>query len=147
MGDPASLTVDPSPVSLEPGEALAFAARGQQALGGRPETLAWSVRESGGGTVDAAGNYMTPEAEGTFHVVATSTADARRKATVTVDVRWRGIRVRIAPSVTSLTTGASATFTAVVRGTRSGQSTAVTWSVQEGASGGTIDASGQLHRT
>ena len=82
MGDPAYLTVDPSPVSLEPGEALAFAARGQQAISGRPETIAWSVQESGGGTVDAAGNYMTPEAEGTFHVLAASTSDARRTATV-----------------------------------------------------------------
>ncbi len=143
MGDPASLTVEPSPVTLEPGEALAFAARGQPALGGRLEPLAWSVQESGGGTVDAAGNYMTPEAEGTFHVVAASTVDARRKATVTVDVRWRGIRVRIVPSVASLSTGAEATFFAYVRGTRSGQSTAVTWSVQEGASGGTIDSSGR----
>ncbi len=48
--------------------------------------------------MDAAGNYMTPDAEGTFHVVAASTADARRKATVTVEVRRRGIRVRITPS-------------------------------------------------
>src|SRR5262245_28825539 len=141
VGDPASLTVDPSPVSLEPGEALAFAARGHVASGGRLEPLAWSVQESGGGTVDAAGNYMTPNAEGTFHVVAASTVDARRKASVTVDVRWRGIRVRIAPSVTSLSTGASTNFYAYVRGTRSGQSTAVSWSVQEGASGGTISTS------
>jgi len=138
-----ALTVDPSPVSLEPGEALAFAATGHEALAGRPETLAWSVQESGGGTVDATGNYMTPETEGTFHVVAASTADARKKATVTVQVRRRGIRVRITPSVATLSTGDSTTFTALVRGTRSRQSTAVKWSVPEGASGGTIDTSGR----
>src|SRR5260370_41154611 len=36
----------------------------------------------------------------------------------------------------------SFTFTATVRGTRAGQPTALTWSVQEGASGGTVDSSG-----
>src|SRR5678815_2244337 len=111
VGNPAALTVDPSPVSLEPGEALAFAATGQEALAGRPETLAWSVQESGGGT-----------------------ADARKKATVTVQVRRRGIRVRITPSVATLSTGDSTTFTALVRGTRSRQSTAVKGTVPVGAS-------------
>ncbi|HEY1908960.1 MAG TPA: hypothetical protein VGG91_23155, partial [Myxococcaceae bacterium] len=107
-----------------------------------PEALTWAVQESGGGTVDVAGNYTTPDAEGTFHVVASSTTDARRKATATVHVKWRGIRVRIAPSASSVSTGQSATFTASVRGTRHWQSTAVTWSIQEGKSGGSIDASG-----
>ena len=142
MGDPANLSVDPSPVSLEPGEALAFSAKGPEASTASPERLGWSVQESGGGTVDAAGNYMTPDAEGTFHVLAASTSDSRWKATVPIQVRWRGIRVRIAPSATTLSTGDSTTFTAVVRGTRRWQSTAVTWSVQEGAKGGSIDASG-----
>ena len=102
VGDPAAVTVDPSPVSLEPGEALAFAAAGQEALAGRHGAFAWSVQESGGGSVDAAGNYMTPDAEGTFHVVAASTADARKKATVSVEVRRRGLRVRIRPSIVNL---------------------------------------------
>ena len=143
------MTVNPSPVSLEPGESLAFTATGQeafsgeQARSGQPEAFAWSVQESGGGTVDAAGNYMTPETEGTYHVVAASTADARKKALAPVEVRRRGIRVRIAPRFVTLSTGASATFTALVRGTRSGQSTAVTWSVQEGPGGGAVDDSGQ----
>ena len=92
--------------------------------------------------MDAAGDYMTPDAEGTFHVLAASTSDSRWKATVPIQVRWRGIRVRIAPSATTLSTGDSTTFTAVVRGTRRWQSTAVTWAVEEGAKGGSIDASG-----
>src|SRR5262249_38746480 len=143
VGDSPDMAIAPSPVSLEPGEALAFAATGPEAATGQPEAVRWTVEESGGGTVDAAGNYAPPDAEGTFHVVASSTAAASRKAAVTVDVRRRGIRVRIAPSVASLSTGDSATFTAIVRGTRPGQSTAVTWSIQEGTDGGTIDASGR----
>ena len=142
MGSSADLVVSPSPVSLEPGEALAFDATGNGTAGNPSGSLTWSVEESDGGTVDAAGNYTAPETEGTFHVVAASTSDARRRTTATVEVRRRGIRVRITPSATSLSTGDSTTFTALVRGTRAGQSTAVNWSVQEGASGGAIDASG-----
>ena len=142
VGDPANASIAPSPVALEPGESLAFATTGLATLAGRAEDLTWAVQESGGGTVDAAGNYTTPDAEGTFHVVASSTTDSRRRATGTIHVKWRGIRVRIAPSTTSLSTGDSTTFTAIVRGTRPWQSTAVTWSVQEGDKGGAIDASG-----
>ncbi|MGZ6035588.1 MAG: hypothetical protein ACXWLG_09105, partial [Myxococcaceae bacterium] len=141
MGTSPSLGVAPSPVALEPGEALAFATTGKAGTAA-PEAFTWSVEESGGGTVDRAGNYTAPQTEGTFHVVAASTADARQKATVTIWVKRRGIRVRITPSTTSMSTGDSATFSALVRGTQSGQSTAVTWSVQEGASGGSIDTSG-----
>ena len=141
VGSSPGLSVAPSPVDLEPGEALAFATTGKAATGAS-EAFTWSVEESGGGTVDAAGNYTAPRTEGTFHVVVASTADVRQKATVTIWVKWRGIRVRITPSTTSMSTGDSATFSALVRGTQPGQSTAVTWSVQEGASGGSIDSSG-----
>jgi acyl-coenzyme A thioesterase PaaI-like protein len=133
--------VAPSPVSLEPGEALGFAASGS-AASSQPGDLRWTVEESGGGTVDAVGNYMTPDAEGSFHVLASSSSDARGKAQAPVQVRWRGIRVRVTPRDTTLSTGQSATFSAIVRGTRRSQSTAVTWSIQEGAKGGSIDASG-----
>jgi acyl-coenzyme A thioesterase PaaI-like protein len=142
VGSTPNLGIAPSPVSLEPGEALAFAPQGQEASANRSDALTWSVAESGGGTVDSSGNYTAPQAEGAFHVVASSTTTSPHRATASVEVRRRGIRVRIVPSTASLATGDSATFTAVVRGTRPGQSTDVTWSVQEGPSGGTIDASG-----
>lgn len=47
-----------------------------------------------------------------------------------------GANVSVAP-------GASFSFTASVSGADAGQSTAVTWAVDEGASGGTIDSSGK----
>ncbi len=136
------MTIAPSPVSLEPGEALAFGASGQGTRAGRPGPFTWSVQESGGGTVDGSGSYRTPQKEGTFHVLAASSTDTLLRASVSVNVWRRGIRVRIAPLAVSLSTGQSATFTALVRGTQTGQSTAVAWSVQEGAAGGTIDEAG-----
>ena len=143
VGSAADMTVAPSPISLEPGEAVALAAQRQADTGTRSQALTWSVQETGGGTVDSSGNYTAPQTEGTFHVVASSMTHTRLTATGTVEVRKRGIRVRIVPSTTSLTTGGSTTFLAIVRGTHAGQSTSVTWSVQEGASGGTIDTSGK----
>lgn len=97
VGSSPNLSVAPSPVSLEPGEALAFAATGKPDTPNPTAALRWSVAESGGGTVDASGDYTTPQDEGTFHVVAASTTDAAQKAAVTVSVRRRGIRVRSFP--------------------------------------------------
>ncbi len=60
VGSSANLSLAPSPVSLEPGEALAFAATGEASTVHPSGDLTWSVEESGGGTVDASGNYTAP---------------------------------------------------------------------------------------
>ena len=49
--------------------------------------------------------------------------------------------VSISPGTGSTTVGGTLTFTATVSGTGAGQSTAVTWSLQE-SGGGTVDGSG-----
>jgi hypothetical protein len=46
----------------------------------------WSVAEAGGGSISAAGVYTAPAVTGTFHVVATSVADATASATAAVTV-------------------------------------------------------------
>src|SRR5262245_45582908 len=53
-----------------------------------------------------------------------------------------GVVVSVSPKSASLLVGASTSYTATVTGTTSGQSTAVTWSVQE-SGGGTVDGSGR----
>src|SRR5215470_8615135 len=52
-----------------------------------------------------------------------------------------GVVVSVSPKSASVLVGASASFTATVSGTTGGQSTLVTWSVQE-SGGGTVDGSG-----
>ncbi len=108
---------------------------------GQSTAVTWSVQESGGGTVDGSGHYTAPSSGGTFHVVATSVANPSKSATATVTVSQPVISVTISPQVASTTTGGALTFTATVSGTGAGQSTAVTWSVQE-SGGGTVDGSG-----
>lgn len=46
----------------------------------------WKVSEANGGTIDASGLYVAPDAPGTFHVVATSSKDSSASATATVTV-------------------------------------------------------------
>jgi hypothetical protein len=53
------------------------------------------------------------------------------------------VTVSISPATVAIPPGNSFTFTATVTGTSSDQSTAVTWSVQEGAAGGSVDGTGR----
>jgi hypothetical protein len=46
----------------------------------------WAVQETGGGTVDANGKYVSPVTPGVYHVIATSKADAKVTATATITV-------------------------------------------------------------
>ncbi len=53
------------------------------------------------------------------------------------------ITVSVSPASVSVSPGGTASFSATVSGTSAGQSTAVTWSVQEGSGGGSVDAGGR----
>jgi hypothetical protein len=67
--------------------------------------VTWSVQESFGGTIDSTGLYTAPrDAEGTFHVVATSKADltAVGMAAAVVPVP----QVTISPATVTLAPGA-----------------------------------------
>ena len=94
--------------------------------------------------MDTSGNYTASANPGTAHVVATSVADSAKTASATVSVTATpAIAVSISPTTTSILAGAVTTFSATVTGAGGGQSTEVTWSVEEGAAGGNVDASGR----
>lgn len=49
--------------------------------------VTWAIREGAmGGTIDESGLYSAPDSSGTFHVVATSSADASKSDSATVSV-------------------------------------------------------------
>ena len=135
-----AVSVSPGTATIRVGGTAAFTATVTGTTAGQSTAVTWSVQESGGGTVNSSGQYTAPGTPGTFHVVATSVADTSKKATATVTVT-PNIAVSISPPTASTTTGGTVTFTATVTGTTAGQSTAVTWSVQE-AGGGTLNGSG-----
>ncbi|HET9697978.1 MAG TPA: kelch repeat-containing protein [Terriglobales bacterium] len=101
--------------------------------------VTWSVQEgAAGGTITPAGLYTAPNAAGTYHVVATNSADSRSTGSATVTVPAVGLTLG-----NSVNVGAGATAQlnnlVMISGT---VNTGVTWSLQEGAAGGTITPAG-----
>lgn len=95
--------------------------------------VAWSTTD---GSVTASGLFTAPELATTAYVTATSLADPSKTATARVTIV---APVVVSPGVLSLGPGAIQVFTATVVATGD---TAMTWSIQEGAAGGTITADG-----
>jgi hypothetical protein len=129
-----SMYVLPFEVSLGEGQTAAFAANVQ---GTNNTGVTWAVQEGAtGGLITGQGVYTAPQALGTFHVVATSQADSRFSATAKVDVV--PIAVTVSPQTDTLGPLGLRTFSASVTGTNQ----AVSWSVLEGTSGGSVTQEG-----
>jgi len=139
-----AVSISPGTASVLAGGATTFTATVTGAGGGQSPEVTWSVQEgASGGSVDASGRYTAPGTPGTFHVVAASVADGTKSASATVTVTAApNVTVSISPSSASTQAGGTVSFTASVTGTSGGQSTAVSWLVQEGAAGGTVNGSG-----
>ena len=81
-----TVAISPAGVSLWTGGTQAF----QATVTGTPNTaVTWSVVEASGGSISASGLYTAPGGAGSFHVKATSGADASKwaQALVTVSVQ------------------------------------------------------------
>ncbi|WP_248358158.1 right-handed parallel beta-helix repeat-containing protein [Anaeromyxobacter oryzae] len=136
------VAVSPTAATVDENTQLQLAAT---VSGTGDSTVIWSVQEGAtGGTVDATGKYTAPGATGTYHVVATSHADPTKSATSAVSVTAApapapAVAVAVTPATASVLTGATVQLAAAVTGSTD---TAVTWSVQEGAAGGIVSASG-----
>ncbi len=150
-----AVSIVPNPTNLSTGATLQFTAT---VTGSANTAVTWTVQEgSAGGAVSASGLYTAPATAGTFHVVATSVADTTKSATGTLTVTAPtptptptptsvptptpvpAVAVSVTPTSASVTTGATRQFTASVNGS---SNISVTWSVQEGAAGGTVNSSG-----
>ncbi len=78
-----AVTISPPKATLFAGETQVFVAT---VIGGVDKTVTWSVDEEDGGTVTNQGLYTAPKIQGLYHVTATSTADAQKRAVATVTV-------------------------------------------------------------
>ncbi|HEX7553230.1 MAG TPA: hypothetical protein VF378_06725 [Geothrix sp.] len=130
----APVVITPSEATLAPLATQIFTA----VLPATGDTnVTWTITEgAAGGSIDATGLYTAPATEGVFHVIATSVADPTKSATALVTVV---APVAVLPNPANISVNTTQQFTATVRAT---SSTSVTWSVLEGAIGGTIDATG-----
>ncbi len=130
-----SIAISPKTASVAFGGNQAFSTT---VTGTSDTAVTWSVQEgAAGGTITNSGVYTAPAMAGTYHVVATSVASSSSSATAVVTVT--PVVVAISPATASLVPDGSQTFTATVTGAAN---TAVTWSVKEGAAGGTITNAG-----
>jgi hypothetical protein len=78
------LSVTPASAEVAVNGAAHFQA---QLDGSNTTAVTWSLSETqNAGTVASSGHYTAPASAGTFHVVATSTADTTKKASATVTV-------------------------------------------------------------
>src|SRR5204863_2850551 len=137
VANPIAVSISPKPVSTVVGAQVTFTGTVTGGFSGQSTAVTWSVTEAGGGSVTSAGVYTAPGTTGTYHVVATSVADNTKSDTVTITVSTSTIAVAVSPSTANVLTGGTQTFTATVSNSQGGQSTAVTWSVQQ-ASGGSV---------
>ena len=136
IAEKPAIEISPDDLTLDQGATRQFTAT---VTGMSNTDVAWSVQEgNSGGAVTSTGLYQAPAAGGTFHVVATSQADTSLTATVTVTVNM--ISVIIVPRTASVVHGGTRTFSATVLGTQFDKS--VSWSVQEGAAGGSVTSDG-----
>jgi hypothetical protein len=137
-GPAAAVTVTPGSTYLAPGASYTFQAT---VSGPADKSVTWSVAEgAAGGTVTTVGVYTAPATNGTYHVVATSVANATKSGSASVVVSSVPVVVvSMSPHTKSIPLGGNATFTAIVTGS---SDTAVSWSVLEGAAGGSVTSAG-----
>jgi hypothetical protein len=141
-----AVTISPVTATLASGGTQQFTA---SVTGTTDGTVTWSIQEgAAGGTISSGGLYTAPASAGTYHVVATSNADHGKTAISVVTVTAPPppppsppppVSVALSPGSGSVDACRTLQFTATVTGA---SDTSVTWAVQEGASAGTIDASG-----
>jgi sugar lactone lactonase YvrE len=93
-----TLVVSPASATVTVGKKLQLGAIDKSGI-------SWSVREAGGGAVDATGLYTAPATPGTFHVVATSADDSKKWASAAITVVPAPAKPAITTSAPRITAG------------------------------------------
>jgi RHS repeat-associated protein len=132
------VVVSPARSVIDSGQQEPFTAvvEGQNGEPHPNQAVTWSISGPASAAIAANGLFTAPAVPGVYIVTATSVADATQSGAATVTV---GEDLMILPSSASLAPGASQTFAAQVSGVTT---PAVTWSVEEGAAGGSISPAG-----
>jgi hypothetical protein len=134
-----AVSITPLTITLDQQEQRQFTAA---VTGTSNPAVTWSVQEgTTGGAINATtGLYTAPNRSGTFHVVAALQADSTRRATAEVTIRT--VSISVTPPTVTLDQGAQRQFSAEVLGAAN---RTVAWSIEEGATGGAINATTGLY--
>jgi uncharacterized protein YjdB len=134
---PVSVTIAPRTPSVTVGGTITFTATVANATDTR---VTWSVLGTACGSITAAGVYTPPAAAATCSVRGTSVADPSKSDTATVTVTAPlPVVVTVSPSPGAVDACKTLQLTATVTNTTN---RSVTWSIQEGAAGGSVSTSG-----
>ena len=136
-----SLAVTPPTATVSEGGSITYISTVKGAVN---TAVTWSVQEgTAGGVITSSGVYTAPNTLGTYHVVATSVADATASASAVVSIQppvtSPPVSIAITPPAATIAQGESLAFSATVTGLAN---TAVRWSIQEGTTRGSITSSG-----
>lgn len=134
---PVTVAISPRTPTVAAAGSVSFTATVANAGGG----VTWSVLDAGCGTITSAGVYTAPGAAASCRVRAASASTPSATDTVTVAVSAPPPVVAVTVSPSSGAVNACQTLTLVATVTGSTDK-AVTWSVQEGAAGGSITSGG-----
>ena len=130
-----AVEVTPANTTIGPGTTQTFTAN---VLGSVDHVVNWSIQEgAAGGTISSAGLYNAPPVLGTYHIIATSDADATKNAVATTTIA--SISVSVIPPKDTLGPSGERRFTAVLTAS---SAAGVVWSLFEGAGAGLLDQFG-----
>lgn len=130
-----SVTVEPALATVNPGGTVGFSALVDGTVDSR---VTWSLLSSGGGNISPQGTYTAPSSPGQYTVAAVIDAYPGEVGTATVTV-VPGATVVVSPAEDFVAPGGTLTLSGVAVGPVDPR---VSWSVDEGATGGSVDASG-----
>jgi hypothetical protein len=132
--EPVAVSISPPTANVIQGGTQSFTAKVTNTSN---SAVNWTVQEGAGGSITSMGVYTAPNKGGSFHVIATSQADTSKSSTAIATVP--PVAVSLNQTDVTIDVGNQFTFIANVTGT---VNTAVSWAIQEGASGGSITSSG-----
>ncbi len=130
--NPVTITITPTVAYIQPGGTAPFV--GHPSTGG---TNYYVVGGAANGTITSGGVYTAPATEGDYQVKAQAQADNSKFALA--DVHVHPIVVTVTPPTATVQVNTTQQFNASLTGN---PNTAVTWTVQEGAAGGSVDSTG-----
>ncbi len=135
---PVLVSISPRTPSVVAGRTVTFTAAVSNAT---DTSVTWAVAGTSCGTITQTGVYTAPAAAATCTVTATSHQDPTRgdSVRVTVTAPPPPVTVALTPSPAAADACKTVQFSATVTNAANG---AVTWSVREGATGGTVSTSG-----
>lgn len=133
-----SVVISPKGTSVAAGGTVTFTAA---VTGLSSSAVTWKVQEASGcGSVSTSGVYTAPTAAATCHVVVTTVADTSKTDVATVTVTAvTPPAITISPTAQTVDACTTFQFTATVTGS---SDRAVIWSVDEGATGGSVTSAG-----